>query len=156
REPVAMVLQRGLPRPVRVLDDGNHGLAGDVPTEDHDVGLVERPRVQELLPADLRTVEIGHEEDLHRWHLPPAKRPGASQRLRRTQPGASDRPPPGARTTASGPPPWPAPSTSASLAPRRRTSGGAVPGPPARTASPPGAGRGATRRRAPRPCRGSS
>src|SRR5207237_1486464 len=142
-ERVAVVLQGRLPGTIRMLDDRHHGLAGHVPAEDHDVGFVERPRVQELLPADLRTMEIGHEEDLHRRHLPPAGRTGASQRLRRTQPWPSGPPPRGARTTEPGPPPSLSASISSLSAPRRRRSEGPVPAPPGRTPGPRDADRGA-------------
>src|SRR5581483_5791563 len=64
-ENLAVILQRGLPGAVRTTDDGNHGLAGDVAAQNDRVGLVEGAGVQELLPADLRPVQVGHEEDLH-------------------------------------------------------------------------------------------
>src|SRR3546814_8429321 len=45
-----------LPLPV-ALDDGDDGLAGDVAAQDENVGLVERPGIQELPPAHLRSEE---------------------------------------------------------------------------------------------------
>jgi hypothetical protein len=64
-EHLAVILQGGLPRAVGAPDDRDHGLAGDVAAQDDHVGLVEGAGVQELLPADLRPVQVGHEEDLH-------------------------------------------------------------------------------------------
>jgi ribosomal protein S12 len=48
-----------------VRDDRHHYLPGDVTAEHHEVSLVEGGRVQELAPADFRTVDVRGEEDPH-------------------------------------------------------------------------------------------
>src|SRR5207249_868316 len=45
-------------------DDGDDRLARHVAAADQHVGAVEARRVEELLPADLRAVEVGREKDL--------------------------------------------------------------------------------------------
>src|SRR6266508_2565963 len=62
------------------LDDRDHELPGDVPA-DHDVGrLVELPRVQELLPALARCVDVGAEVDPHVVTRPGTRRRGSGRR----------------------------------------------------------------------------
>ena len=58
-----LVEHRGVPAGA-ALDDGDHGLAGDVAADDHDVGAVVGARVQELPPADLGAVDVRDVEDL--------------------------------------------------------------------------------------------
>ena len=117
------------PRPVRALHDRDHRLAGDVAAEDDDVRAVEGTGVQELLPADLRPVEVGHEEDLHRRNLDRARLGTQASAVCRGPNGElSARPPRGAGTTARGPRPWPGASTSGSSACRCRRRGASSPG----------------------------
>jgi len=60
-----LLLERAVPVPVAVVDDGHQGLAGHVAPQDENVGLVMRSRVQELAPARLGPVDVRGEEDTH-------------------------------------------------------------------------------------------
>ena len=53
------------------LDDRDDRLAGHVPTEDEDVGLVVLGRVDELAPADLRAMDVRGEEEPYLHAVPP-------------------------------------------------------------------------------------
>ena len=55
----------------RRLHDRDDGLAGHVAAEDEDVGLVVRGRVDELAPADLRTMDVRGEEEPYLHAVPP-------------------------------------------------------------------------------------
>src|SRR5207344_1944323 len=55
----------GLVTPVSRLDHGNHHLAGDVPSHDQRVGLVELRGVQELAPALLGAVHVAGVVEFH-------------------------------------------------------------------------------------------
>src|SRR2546422_7637590 len=57
-----------------VLGDDRHDrFAGHVSAAAEHAGVVAAGRVEELLPADLGTVQVGHEK--YFWHLPPIARP---------------------------------------------------------------------------------
>ena len=105
-ERLSVVLQRRLPAAVGALDDGDHGLAGDVAAENDHVGLVELTGVQELLPADLRAVEIRDVEDLGHLSRPQRQswlgRPTCATEVAGVDNPLSGRPPREGRTTEHG------------------------------------------------------
>src|ERR671917_186532 len=62
-EVVAVLQELRLPAALALLDNRDERFARHVAAEDQDVRLVVLAGVQELLPADLRTVYVGSEED---------------------------------------------------------------------------------------------